>query len=237
VDHAFDGRGEQQWYDRTLATWRAATAAWALGNAGVLHDGATVLVLGPTTHPVVWGLAAHGCQVIVADFVRADAEDADRLWRTEPERFAIREVPPGRVRVLDPSRLAEGVPAGSVDAVLCFPWHEEFSPPELTGLLSAAVPALRAGAPLGFTLPVRLAGPPRPGLLDAPSALPRWLAERGLALAGGTDFTLSDDGLLAARDATSRIARTPDLLVADGPRLTGHLHVTAVAAPSGGAAA
>ena len=228
VDHAFDGRGEQQWYDRTLATWRAATAAWALHGAGVVRDGATVLVLGPTTHPLVWGLAAHGCEVIVADFARAGTEDAAALWRAHPEQFAIREVPPGRVRVLDPSRLADGVRPESVDAALCFPWHEELAMAELSGVLAAARPCLRAGAPFGFTLPVRLAGPPKPGLLDGPAAISRWLAERGLTVAGGTDFTMSDDGLLAARDAGSRIARTPDLLVADGPRLTGHMHVTAV---------
>ena len=224
VDLAGDGRGGQQWYDRTLATWRAAQSAHALSRAGVLRADARVLMVSDVRSPLVWGLATRVSSVVVSDIVTPDAGGAAPLWLEQPDRFATRDVPAGRVRSVSMEGVFSAVGEGEMDAAVLLPWTDVMSPAELGPLLSAVASRVRDGGPITACVSVRLAGPPHAGALDSPAAVTRWLSGLGLELSEIADFTISDGGLLAATDAGAR-DRTPDLLVADGARLTGNLLV------------
>ena len=76
------------------------------------------------------------------------------------------------------------------------------------------------------TVGVRLAGPPDPRVLDSIARLPQWLSSIGLESIEAPDASMSDEGLLAATDADV-VNRIPDLLIADGQRLTGRLFIAA----------
>ncbi len=236
ADMAGDGRGGQQWYDRSLTTWRAAQSAHALRRAGALHDTAQVLMVSDVRSPLVWGLASAVASVVVADIVTPDAAGNPPVWLTEPERFATRDIPTGRVRAVSMEALFDGVTPASMHAAVLLPWTTSMAPAELGPFLRAVATRVVPGGVITACMPVRLAGPPGAGMLDAPASATKWLAGLGLALIEPPDLSMSDDGLLSATDAGA-MGRTPDLLTIDGARLVGNLFIACThAAPVGGSA-
>lgn len=233
MEMAGDGRGEQQWYDRSLATWRATQSAHALARCGALHEGARVLMISDVRAPLVWGLAGRVASVTVADIVTRDADGADPVWLTQPERFATREVPAGRVTAVSMETMFAQVAPASMHAAVLLPWTSQLAPAELGPMLVALSALVVPGGVITACVPVRLSGPPGADALDSPASVARWLSGFGLALFDAPDFSMSDHGLLSATDAGVD-GRTPDLMTADRQRLVGNLLVACTHA--GGAA-
>lgn len=231
VDMAADGRGGQQWYDRSLVTWRAAQSAHALQRAGAMRSDARVLMVSDVRAPLVWGLANRVATVVVADIVTPDASGAAPAWLAAPERSATRDTPQGRVHAVSMEQLFDRVAPGSMDAAVLLPWTSTMTPAELGPLLAAVATRVAPGGVITACLRVRLSGPPASGMLDSPQSITRWLAGFGLTVFEPADFAMSDDGLLSATDAGVEW-RTPDLMVSDGSRLVGNLFVTCMHAPS-----
>ena len=226
VRYANDGRGAQQWYDRSLATWRAAQSAHTLLSLGVLRPDARLLIMADLRSPLVWGLANDVGRVVVVDVLARYPGGGAGPWIHAPERFATQVVPDGRVRAVAIEHMLDALDAQSFDAALVLPWNSSMSAFEIGALLAAVATHVVDGGPLLTCLPTRLAGPPQPGLLESPSTITRWLAARGMQLQGEANYAISDVGLLATTDSVARDLRVPNLLIANGTRLTGQLFVT-----------
>ncbi|MEQ1690715.1 MAG: glycosyltransferase [Gemmatimonas sp.] len=227
LQYADDGRGRLQWYDRTAAVWEATQAAVALERHNLLGPTAQVIVFADLRRAIVWNIAATVQLLIVADFLEQYGATSGSAWLQNPEQFALNPLAANRVRAVAVDALAADVaPIGATMGVL-LPWSDDMSIAEYASLLTLMCRHLQPGAPVFTTIPVRLAGPPDARVLDSPTRLPQWLATIGLELIDPLELGFSDDGLLAATDPESRSTRTPNLLVADGPRLTGRLFVAA----------
>ncbi len=226
VRYANDGRGAQQWYDRSLATWRAAQSAHTLKALELLRPDARLLVIADIRAPLVWGLANDVRELVVADLLDRYPGGGAGPWISSPERFATQVVPTGRVRALDIEHMLDTLGAERFDAAVVLPWNGSMTVPEIGALLSAAATHVVDGGALLTCVPTRLAGPPQPGMLESPTMVARWLSSLGLQLHGEASYNISDAGLLAATDTAARDLRVPNLVVADGARLTGQLFIT-----------
>jgi len=226
VRYTNDGRGAQQWYDRSLSTWRAAQSAHTLKSLGLLRSDARLLVIADVRSPLVWGLANEVATLVVADVPDRYPGAGAGPWINAPERFATQAVPDGRVRAVAIEQMLDTLDAESFDAALVLPWNSGMTVVEIGALLSAAATHVREGGPLLTCIPTRLAGPPLQGMLESPSMVTRWLASLDMQLRGDASYAISDAGLLAATDSIARDRRVPNLLIADGVRLTGQLFVT-----------
>ncbi len=233
VEFAGDGRGEQQWYDRTLATWRTTQAAFTLRACGALRSDARLLIVSDLRAPLVWGLARHVAQVVVADVLDRYSGHDGSDWLAAPERFATQAAPAGRVRAVAIEALTRDVTPEPFDAAVVLPFDNSLAATEIGAMLSLAASCVKPGGLLLSCAPIRLAGPPQPHALDGLNGVPRWLAARGLTPYGDIDGSMSDLGLLAATDRAHRDRRTPDLLIADGPQLTGHLFIVSTTDTAG----
>lgn len=237
-EYAADGRGRAQWYDRTADSWQCAQSAQILTRLGVLAPDRHVpdphvLVVGDARRHFVWALADAVGHVTVYDFIHRYGIDAEAMWLESPERFALRAVPSGRVGVCDVSLLdrpdtttpvdGSGAIASLADAAVLLPWTDDLSLGDQGALLQLIPRHLRPGGVIVTTVTVRLAGPPDARVLESPTRLAAWLATLGLEPVGDIDTSMSDEGLLAATDRDLSDRRTPDLLTADGARLTGRL--------------
>ena len=226
VRYTNDGRGAQQWYDRSLATWRAAQSAHTLHSLELLRPDARLLAIADIRSPLVWGLANEVRELVVADLLDRYPGGGAGPWICAPERFATQAVPEGRVRGVALERMLDTLDAACFDAAVLLPWNGSMTVAEIGALLSAAATRVVAGGALLTCVPTRLAGPPQPGMLESPTMVARWLASLGLQLHGEASYAISDAGLLAATDSVAHDLRVPNLVVADGARLTGYLFVT-----------
>lgn len=237
-EFAADGRGRAQWYDRTADSWQCAQTAQVLSRVGVLVPNREVperhvLVVGDVRRHFVWALAEAVGQVTVCDFIHRYGVAAETMWLESPERFALRDVPAGRVRACDVRVLDDvtitatiagsGANASLADAAVLMPWTDDLSLGDQGALLRLLPRQLRPGGVIVTTVAVRLAGPPDARVLESPTRLAGWLGTLGLEPVGDIDTSMSDEGLLAATDRDMPDRRTPDLLTADGARLSGRL--------------
>ena len=106
---------------------------------------------------------------------------------------------------------------------MLLPWTDDLSLGDQGALLRLLPRQLRPGGVIVTTVAVRLAGPPDARVLESPTRLAGWLGTLGLEPVGDIDTSMSDEGLLAATDRDLSDRRTPDLLTADGARLSGRL--------------
>jgi hypothetical protein len=227
VRYADDGRGRLQWYDRTAAVWDATQAAVTLERQGILGSDARVLMIGDLRRAWAWSIAATVRSMIVADVLEQFDAAPGTVWLDHPERFALNPDAADRLRAVAIDALDADLPLLEADVGVLLPWSDDMSVTDLASLATVMRRHLRPHALMCVTIPVRLAGPPDARVLDGVARVPAWLAAQGLELIEPIDTSLSDEGLLAATDSESRMTRTPNLLVADGPRLIGRLFVAA----------
>jgi hypothetical protein len=224
--YADDGRGRLQWYDRSAAVWEATQAAVALARLGFLRSDVRILIAGSMRQSLPWNVAARVQSVVIADFLEQYGMPAGTVWMDELDRFALNPLAVSRTRAVAVDALASGLPSVEADAAVLLPWSARTSIAEQASWLQLLVPHLKRGAPVFTTVGVRLAGPPDPRVLESIARLPQWLSSIGLESIEAPDASMSDEGLLAATDADV-VNRIPDLLIADGQRLTGRLFIAA----------
>jgi hypothetical protein len=205
-EFAADGRGRAQWYDRTADSWQCAETAQVLSRVGVLVPNRVlperhVLVVGDVRRHFVWALAEAVGQVTVCDFIHRYGVAAETMWLESPERFALRDVPAGRVRVCD-VRVLDDVSitatiAGSranaslADAAVLMPWTDDLSLGDQGALLRLLPRQLRPGGVIVTTVAVRLAGPPDARVLESQRVSQAGLL-LGLEPVGDIDTSMSD---------------------------------------------
>jgi hypothetical protein len=121
-----------------------------------------VLVVGDVRRHFVWALAEAVGQVTVCDFIHRYGVAAETMWLESPERFALRDVPAGRVRACDVRVLDDvtitatiagsGANASLADAAVLMPWTDDLSLGDQGALLRLLPRQLRPGGVIVTTV-------------------------------------------------------------------------------------
>lgn len=227
VHAAGDGRGRLQWFDRSATVWDATQVARAITAHRPSAAGGRACLIGSLRRPITWHIASLVDELVVADVLSMHGAPDGATALGDVNRFALRDVPEGRVRAVSVDVLAQFVPEANLELAVVLPWNAHGDIADIAAMLRYLHPLLTPGALVCTVVPVRLAGPPDARSLESVARLGTWLGKLGYTSLETPDSALSDEGLLAAVDPAGARIRTPDLLVIDGPRITGRLSVVA----------